>query len=468
MFFSEILNILLYLSNTSIQEFANAILYDRSYISKWVNDRALPSLSGWQETKENMTKFLDAKLSVNDMEYLSIQYPYIQALVYSDKEQSKAELIADLLEKSYVRTSSRDEIRKNEEQSSAITLTGAEDVVNYLINYLTQNVRDLSDNTTFYYTGNIVRCFNNRLLDNIYINYISPNSIKVKFAINMDFLLNDNHEKLNFINSYFRLISSLPFLDLEIYEAKRNTDNIIRMAQKGKMAGWGFDLINEIPEILFIVENKENVDESHLSLRKFFEEKNPILSLLDNFVEKFTEMDKNLPANTPILYTPRLYLYYGSDELREQMLEDRFINIKEYELWGKIRTILLRPGIPQAKIIITRSSFNDTFARGWIYQSNGGLQLFGDHYKKYMEDLFLLFQRENMIILDDEKILNVRRLPMSVVYGDQTGSYAMQFNQMTPYETRNILYESKNETFTNLIYDWLKAIMNIENENFLK
>ena len=73
-----------------------------------------------------------------------------------------------------------------------------------------------------------------------------------------------------------------------------------------------------------------------------------------------------------------------------------------------------------------------------------------------------------MIILDDEKILNVRRLPMSVVYGDQTGSYAMQFNQMTPYETRNILYESKNETFTNLIYDWLKAIMNIENENFLK
>ena len=166
------------------------------------------------------------------------------------------------------------------------------------------------------------------------------------------------------------------------------------MAQKGKMAGWGFDLINEIPEILFIFENKENVDESHLSLRKFFEEKNPILSLLDNFVEKFTEMDKNLPANTPILYTPRLYLYYGSDELREQMLEDRFINIKEYELWGKIRTILLRPGIPQAKIIITRSSFNDTFARGWIYQSNGGLQLFGDHYKKYMEDLFLLFQRE--------------------------------------------------------------------------
>lgn len=91
--FSEILNIFLNLSNTSIQEFANAILYDRSYISKWVNDRALPSINVWQETKSNMVNFLDAKLSVWDLEHLAIQYPYIQIIVQGIKKQSKKNLL---------------------------------------------------------------------------------------------------------------------------------------------------------------------------------------------------------------------------------------------------------------------------------------------------------------------------------------------------------------------------------------
>ena len=74
MIFSEILSILLNLSNTSIREFADAVLYDRSYISKWVNDKALPSASNWQETKTNMLNFFDANLSASDMQYLATQY----------------------------------------------------------------------------------------------------------------------------------------------------------------------------------------------------------------------------------------------------------------------------------------------------------------------------------------------------------------------------------------------------------
>ena len=231
--FSEILNIFLNLSNTSIQEFANAILYDRSYISKWVNDRALPSINVWQETKSNMVNFLDAKLSVWDLEHLAIQYPYIQIIVQGIKKQSKKEFIDILLEKSYVQTTHRDEARRQDkEKSSAITITGVKDVANYLINYLTQNLHGLTDNATFYYTGNIVCCFNDKLLDNIYINYISPNSLRIKSTINMDLLINDKQKKLQYINSYFRLISSLPYLNLEIYEATRNTENFVRMVQK--------------------------------------------------------------------------------------------------------------------------------------------------------------------------------------------------------------------------------------------
>ncbi|MGB4609135.1 MAG: hypothetical protein WBH77_00755 [Saccharofermentanales bacterium] len=469
MIFSEILNILLNLSNTSIQEFADAILYDRSYISKWVNDRALPSAGSWQDTKANMINFLDNKLTVNDTEYLAIQYPYIQAIVQNNKIQSKTELIDTLLEKSYTQTSHRDEVRRQDTgKCSAITITGVQDVVNYLINYLTQNLHDLTHYATFYYTGNLVRCFNNKLLDNIYINYISPNSFRVKSTVNMDLLINDKQEDLQYINSYLRLISSLPFLNLEIYEATRNSDSVVRMVHQGDMAGWGFDLNNEVPEILFVIENKEKIDESYLSLKTFFAGKNPIIALQERFVEGLKDIADKPPANTPILYTPRLYLYYGSDKLRERMFKDRFINKQEYELWGKIRTVLTGPELSQMKVIITKSSFNDTFVRGWIYKTNGSIQIFGDYYKKYIEDLFMMFKRKNIIILDDDKISNVHRLPMSVVYSDQTTSVVLQFNQMTPYETRNILYESKNQAFTHLIYDWLKAVMNIENENFLK
>ena len=121
--------------------------------------------------------------------------------------------------------------------------------------------------------GNIVRCFNDELLDNIYINYMSPNSLRVKFTVDMDSLLNDKRKSLTFINAYFRLISALPFLNLEIYEAARSTANIVRMVQKGNIAAWGFELKNDVPDILFVVENEENVDESYQSLRAF-DEKN--------------------------------------------------------------------------------------------------------------------------------------------------------------------------------------------------
>ncbi|NLJ71124.1 MAG: hypothetical protein GX328_06650 [Clostridiaceae bacterium] len=476
MIFSEILNVMLNLSNTSIQEFANAILYDRSYVSKWVNDRALPAISGWQETKANMTEFLAAKLSDYDMEHLAIQYPYVQTIVQSNIKQSKKELIETLLEKTYTRTFNRDEILKQEKvilaqdktKCSAITITDTKNVINYLINFLTQNVYELSEYSTFYYSGNIVRCFSAELLDNYYINYMSPHCLRVKFTVNLDLIINDEQEKLIFVNSFFRIITGLPFLNLEIYEATRKTAHIVRMAQKGNMAGWGFDLKNEVPEVLFVIENEENVNESYLSLQTLFENKNPIFSLQENFEEAFKNIDEDLPENMPIFYTPRLYLYYGSDELKEQMLQDRFINIQEYELWNKLQTFLSRPQIRQAKIIITKSSFNDTFARGWIYKTNGGIQIFGDYYKKYMADIYMMFQRNNIIILDDDKISNVHRLPMSIVYGDQSHSFALRFNQMIPYETRNIMYVSKNKVYTKLVYDWLKAIINIENENFLK
>ena len=180
MIFSEILSILLNLSNTSIREFADAVLYDRSYISKWVNDKALPSASNWQETKTNMLNFFDANLSASDMQYLATQYPYFRAIVQSNKEWSNRELLATLLERGYNRTLNRDEMQRQEkEKDFASTFIGTQDVVNYLINYLTQHITHGSKSfSTFYYMGNIVRCFSDDLLDNIYINYMSPNSQK--------------------------------------------------------------------------------------------------------------------------------------------------------------------------------------------------------------------------------------------------------------------------------------------------
>ncbi|MDI9461527.1 MAG: helix-turn-helix domain-containing protein [Saccharofermentanales bacterium] len=470
MIFSEILSILLNLSNTSIREFADAVLYDRSYISKWVNDKALPSASNWQETKTNMLNFFDANLSASDMQYLATQYPYFRAIVQSNKEWSNRELLATLLERGYNRTLNRDEMQRQEkEKDFASTFIGTQDVVNYLINYLTQHITHGSKSfSTFYYMGNIVRCFSDDLLDNIYINYMSPNSLKVKFTVNMDLLSSDYYKGLAFMNAYLRLISALPFLNLEIYKAAQSSADVVSMAQRGGMAGWGFNIIDGVPDVLFVSEDEETIDEGYLSLRMFFEMNQPLLSLQKNCEDIFVDMGDDPSARTPILYTPRMYLYYGSDELREQMFEDRFINIKEYELWGKLRKVLSGLVTRQTKIIVTKTALNDTFARGWIYKTNGSNQIYGDHYKKYTEDVFTMFQRQNLIILDNEKISNVRRLPTAIVYSDQATAFVLHFNQMTPYETQNIMSKSNDQAFISLIYAWLEAVMRIEDKNFLQ
>ena len=71
------------------------------------------------------------------------------------------------------------------------------------------------------------------------------------------------------MNAYLRLISALPFLNLEIYKAAQSSADVVSMAQRGGMAGWGFNIIDGVPDVLFVSEDEETIDEGYLSLRMF-------------------------------------------------------------------------------------------------------------------------------------------------------------------------------------------------------
>lgn len=237
--------------------------------------------------------------------------------------------------------------------------------------------------------------------------------------------------------------------------------------QEGRFAAWGFDLDREVPANMFFVENPQTVQTQFQVLEKSFSARKPVFSLEEDFLSTILAHPVKKTTPQPIIYLPRLYLYYGSLDLREKMYQDRIINRVEYDMWGNIHSILQRPEVSRAKIIINKAYINDTFKRGWVYKLNGGLQLYGDYYKDYMNDLFGFFGSDKVQVIDHEKVENSYRLPTSVVYSDKSLAFAFQFNMMAPYELDRVLYKSEDPRFALCVYDWLEAVSQIENQNFL-
>lgn len=463
--FSEILNILLIMTGTSIQEIANLLAYDRSYISKWVNDKALPSPSVWKEIKFKLVDFLDSKVTDLDIDRLAIEWPVIRGYAHN---KTKQEALAEIFERAFAVSTERDLLnRQPQGYKPAMSLVGRDKVQESIINILTQNLYRQREDSTFYYTGNIVSCFSDDYLDINYVNIMTPNSAEIRFQIDLDRCLDNPRQALQFLNRFFLLISSLTFLKFAIYESQGPLEDTITFLQKDTFAAWGFNNEAGIPDVMFFVENPDTIDAQYRALERAFSKKSPILTLEKNYVASIIARDYISEKLQPILYMPRLYLYYGSLELREKMYQDRFINRVEYEMWGQIHQVLSRPEIKEAKIILTKSYINDTFKRGWVYKANGGLQIFGDYYKTYIEDVFSFFDRDKIVVLDNENIPNAHRLPTSIVYADGIMAYAFQFNMMAPFDTKRILYKSNNPRFTACVYNWLQAVLNIENDNFL-
>lgn len=462
---SELLNILVVITGTSIQELAGVLSYDRSYISKWINDKALPSPSAWEDIKASLVDFFAAKLTDLDLQRLAMEWPLIRSQI---AHGDKGEILAKVFESAFKFSTERDLLsRQAGDLKPALTILGRQRVRENIIGALTQNFNRLSQDTFFYYTGNIIWCFTDDYLDSNYINIMSPNSARIRFEVDLDACLGDRNLALKFLNRFFLLISSLTFLKFELFEKDPKSNQALTFVQKDQFAAWGFDLDQDVPANMFYVENPQTVQAHFQALEEDFSARTPIFGLEKDFLASIMTRPKNAYKNPPIIYMPRLYLYYGSSDLREKMYQDRFINKIEYDLWGQVHQILKRPEIKQAKIIISKSYLNDTFKRGWVYKANGGLQLFGDYYKSYMEDLFAFFDSDQIQVIDNDKIENNYRMPTSIIYSDGAVAFAFQFNMMAPYDGDRILYKSEDPRFTHCVYQWLLAISQIESHNFL-
>lgn len=198
---SEFLNILVAMTGTSIQELARALSYDRSYISKWINDKALPSPAAWAVIKTSLVDFFVTRLTDLDFERLAIEWPVIRS---QNLQGDRRQVLAGIFEATFNFSTERDLLnRQNGDLKTALTITGRQRVQENIISILTQDFNRLSQDTAYYYTGNIVWCFTDDYLDSNYINIMNPNSALVSFEIDLDALLDDRNLNLKFMNRFF-------------------------------------------------------------------------------------------------------------------------------------------------------------------------------------------------------------------------------------------------------------------------
>ena len=277
-------------------------------------------------------------------------------------------------------------------------------MVQYILEQMTKGEKPFS----FYYDGD----FN----DNIWSFLCERTNIRVErpIRINLSYVLNEefvNYERDSersdlYIHNLLRLISQIPAFDVEIYEAKEKK-SIALFSYEDVVNGIGFCEKDRLDGLYFCLNDKlgelslQELHESFLVVKAM-----SVKEKFTDFIDVLKNREEQIPA---YVYLPHIYLYMGSQELKEKMYRENAIDRTEYEIWSLFHFFMNNEKVQDARFIIASKALSDAFEHGFVKVHGSVMQL--EKYKNYfLEDIDQLskkFVRTKTLVLDSGKSANV-------------------------------------------------------------
>lgn len=96
--FYDIFIFLVNLTGSKIIDIADAISYDRSYLSKWHNKKSLPNEDSWQDLSSSLGKYFSNNMDEDHIKKLIEIKP---SIAYSISETNLEESLISLLDDAY-------------------------------------------------------------------------------------------------------------------------------------------------------------------------------------------------------------------------------------------------------------------------------------------------------------------------------------------------------------------------------
>lgn len=451
----DLLKVFLDYSGASITELAKVLGYDRSYLSKWVNNRELPVENKWASINESLALFFTDKISDFDFQRILLDF-YIEDNL---KNTSKYEVLKYILNKCYLESSvSFSMVEKYNKTKFVKYLKDKNEITNYIKKLLIEDYLDLDDDAVFYYYGNIINIFNEKAFEKSVTNIISPKTINVKFST-WDFT-KERKPSLDLLNDYLLMISNENNIKIELYNNHFKDERLNAFAVRNCVFGWGFSGNDFVPNKFFVSENKEQVKKNIFRLDGVFEKDKEVLTLIKNPQEIINDLyKKKVIKNRPICFIPRANIYLSNLKLREKLYKERQINGNEYKLWGLFYEVFISLQKKGTKFIFLSENINYILTDGLIYRAGGIHKLYGDSLDILIHDMSNLFRNYEHVEMINKNDVPFEKIPNCIVYSDGEEVEIMKFSQATPYNFNNILYKSSDRDFCNLVYQYLESLL---------
>ncbi|MDI9471231.1 MAG: hypothetical protein QM296_13680 [Bacillota bacterium] len=286
-----------------------------------------------------------------------------------------------------------------------------------------------------------------------------PIRIQLRFVLNeklIDYRRDPKRSNL-YIHNLLRLIAQIPAFDIEIMDRGEEKDtalfsyedtfNGVTFCKNGNLEGLCFSMNQRLGQLAL-----EELQESFAKRRK-------IMCLREEFSDFRQVLEEKGGQVRAYGYVPYIYLYMGSQELREKMYTEHAIDRAEYEIWGMFHTFLVGEKIENARYIVSAKAVSDAYEQGIVKVHGGMMQLekYKNDFLKDMDWAHRFLQDKGTLFLGSEKSLKLD-IPKIMIYSEPKHSMLIRTNVNKRYHLTRVANEVVQEELAGAVYHYLDSI----------
>ncbi|MDI9471232.1 MAG: hypothetical protein QM296_13685 [Bacillota bacterium] len=464
--FGDFFRLLMDMTRSSISDLARTIAYDRSYVSKWYNDKLLPSMETWSEVRPQLARYFSEKMAETDFYELAELFPRlkVERFAFSDMDLLQS-LLDDALKTSYLEVYPREEMLPAANVS--MSMDGIHEFMAYLIDTLDRETTSMEITRDIHIHGAMLDEITAEFLDNLHFLYTSNNKYRFHFTVDSTFLANEGNLSLRKLHYFFRLVSLLPFAEFvpylhdELAGFRCVFENIFfAYATPSAFEGVPKVFVTQHPQVL--AKGKRKLEEIFTGL--------PCLIRMEPSIEGFSHwLSQEEPLRRPLFYLPVMPLHLAGPGLRDLLHAKRRISQADYDIWPQQTALGGEEKIRHATLLIPETAIESTTEEGLVKCSEGYLRLEGEELAAYRADMTKHLEAKEAhgeLLLIPGKAANSSRLPRTAIYSDGRTAFYLPMNQIHAYLRKRLFYPVVHPALAEVIHSYLTELCSLSCNHF--
>lgn len=454
--FFEIFAYLTDLTSSKITDIANAISYDRTYVSKWYHKKSLPPERTWPIIRQRLTKYFSTLIKDEQLEDLaklnsSVRYE----LGLSCLSTVIKSLLDDGYNHSLAEKKDRDGLR--DKTNLATLLDNKDKFINFFIRSISRGLCEKARPFEIIINDNILSLMDPEILEYSEYTHTNTQTYTIKFTISLNKLGMDEKEFFKFIYNYLDMASKLPFIDFQIYGMPEDDKGPRRFVVGRSCLGWSSEISKDQMRA-FVLTNPEMAKEFRKDLEADLKDHILVPRPFYNQFENY--MTSSSSSTQAIFYMPEIPLCVASQDLRDRLLKDGFISGDEHRAGTKMFEFFSSDKLKQARLVLNKKGLVDLFAKGIVRGCGGLIRLndtYLDEFRRQVEEILLdkAYSKDFLESLSYDESQN--NFPRVIIYSDGDKSFYIRPIQQNPYSDERLFYTIRNDIISKKFYEYLKS-----------